>query len=141
MRKHFWIRVIAVWLLIALAESIHGTLRVLFLVPVIGDLPARQWGFLTACIIILLIAWWTAPWLNAGTRTRQWCAGAVWMVLMFAFEAGLGVAQGFTAERILREYDLSRGGLMGIGMLILLAAPVLGAWLRARSARREGPAK
>ncbi|MEO8103417.1 MAG: hypothetical protein ABI790_12890, partial [Betaproteobacteria bacterium] len=117
MRKHFWFRVIAVWLLIALVESVHGTLRVLFLVPVIGDLPARQWGFVTACFLIMLIAWLTAPWLNADTRKRQWSAGAMWMVLMFAFEAGLGVAQGFSWERIMQEYDPRAGGLMALGML------------------------
>jgi len=39
-----WPRALAVWLLIVVAESIHGTLRQLFLAPLIGDLPAWQWG-------------------------------------------------------------------------------------------------
>jgi hypothetical protein len=34
-------RSIAVWLVIIVVESIHGTLRELFLAPRIGDLPAR----------------------------------------------------------------------------------------------------
>ena len=43
-----WPRAFAVWLLIVVAESVHGTLRQLVLAPLIGDLPARQWGVLLA---------------------------------------------------------------------------------------------
>ena len=108
MRKNFWLRAIAVWLLIAVIESVHGTLRMLLIVPAIGDAPARQLGFVIGAVLILIIAWLTAPWLSAQTRAQQWLVGVLWMVLMFAFEVGLGVAQGFSWSRILQEYDLAQ---------------------------------
>jgi hypothetical protein len=39
-----WGRAIAVWMLIMLAESVHGIIRQLFIAPAIGDMPARQAG-------------------------------------------------------------------------------------------------
>ena len=36
-RVMLWIRALVVWLLIIAAETVHGILRNLFLVPVVGD--------------------------------------------------------------------------------------------------------
>ncbi len=53
-----WKRAISVWLLIAVAESVHGTLRQLFLVPQIGEKLSHQIGvvagsaFALSCIIV-----------------------------------------------------------------------------------------
>lgn len=40
-----WWRAIVAWLVIVMAETIHGTLRQLFLVPRLCDLRARQLGY------------------------------------------------------------------------------------------------
>ena len=130
--RNFGFRTVAVWLLIALVESLHGTLRVLLIAPAIGDLPARRLGFVTACALILAIAWLTARWLDARTPALQWSAGTVWVVLMLAFEIGIGLLQGLGWPRIMQEFDPRQGGLMALGMLILLSAPAFGAWGIAR---------
>ena len=126
-------RALAVWLLIAVSESIHGILRELLMAPWLGDALARRIAFFVACGLIVLIAWLTSPWLAATSRRQQLWVGAWWMALMFAFEIGLGRAQDMGWDRILAEYDLRRGGLMAFGMLLLLLAPMLGAGLRRRS--------
>ena len=41
-----WPKALLTWLLIAIAESIHGTLRQLIATHILGDLPARQLGVL-----------------------------------------------------------------------------------------------
>jgi hypothetical protein len=48
-------RALAVWLLIISAEVVHGTLRTLFLAPLIGDFHARQVSVFTGSAIILTI--------------------------------------------------------------------------------------
>jgi hypothetical protein len=65
MTKRLFARALAVWLLIILAESIHGTLRTLLLVPVVGDFPARQISVFTGAVIIFAIAWFTHRWVFA----------------------------------------------------------------------------
>ena len=125
-----WPRALLVWVMIAVAESIHGTLRQLFIAPVLGDLHARQLGVLVGSAIILAIAWLSIRWIGAHTFTRQLQVGVVWVVLMLAFEFGLGAALGYTRERMLADYDLTRGGFMALGILCMLFAPALAAKAR-----------
>ena len=119
-----------VWLLIVLAESIHGALRELFVKPVLGDLLARQLGVFTGSLLILLIATLTARWLMTNNDRQRLVIGAAWVILMVCFEVGLGIALGATRERILSDYDFSQGGLMVLGLIVLLFAPPIGARIR-----------
>lgn len=117
------------WLLIALAETVNGTIRELFITPVIGQLSAHQLGFFIAITLILFIAWITAPWIKAETFKVQLVVGILWLILMLVFEFGLGFVLGFSWEYLLADYNLARGGLMSFGLVIMLLAPAFGAWL------------
>ena len=56
--------------------------------------------------------------------------GGLWLVLMLAFEIGLGrLVFHASWDRIASDFDLRRGGCLGFGMLVLLAAPLLAAKL------------
>jgi peptidoglycan/LPS O-acetylase OafA/YrhL len=125
-----WFRSIAIWLVIIIAESIHGALRQLYLAPLIGDFPARRVSVFTAIGLILVISLLTIRWLQAhdgGTLVR---IGALWVTLTILFEAGLGRALGYDWKRILEDYDLSKGGLMALGLLAMLFTPLIAARVR-----------
>ena len=66
-----FLRAILIWLIIAAAEVIHGLLRIKFLNRRVGDHRARQIGVFTGSTIIFAIAWWSSPWIGAGTREAQ----------------------------------------------------------------------
>jgi threonine/homoserine/homoserine lactone efflux protein len=52
--------------------------------------------------------------------------GLMWAVLMLAFEFGIGFfVLGYSRQRMLEDYDVSRGGLMGFGILFMVLAPYL----------------
>jgi hypothetical protein len=125
-----WGRAIAIWMLIVLAESVSGTIRRIWLVPALGERTSHQIGVLTGSILILFIAWLTARWLDARTFKGQLQIGVLWVALMLGFEFGAGLAVGNSMRRMLAEYDLFRGGLMGVGFMVLLFAPALGARMR-----------
>jgi hypothetical protein len=125
-----WGRAIAVWLLIVVAESMSGTIREVWVLPLIGDRAAHQVGVLVASVLILFIAWLTIRWLGADTRKTQLQIGLLWVVLFLAFEFGLGAALGTSRERMLADYDFTQGGLMVFGFVFLLFAPMLAARLR-----------
>ncbi len=124
-----WSRALLAWLLIVLAETVHGVLRQLFLMPAIGDLPARQVGVFVGSAIIFAVAWLTIRWIGARRAREQFAVGAVWVALIVAFEVSLGLALGYSRERMLSDYDLANGGWMGFGLLFLLCAP----WLAAKA--------
>jgi len=125
------LRAFVVWLVIAAAEVFQGALRVRFLNRRVGDRRARQIGVFTGSGLILAIAWLALPWIGADTELRLLGVGCLWLALMLAFDLAFGRLV-FRApwSRILSDFDLRRGGLLGLGMLILLAAPLLVAKLR-----------
>jgi hypothetical protein len=124
-----WPRVLAVWLLIVAAETVHGVLRQTLLAPAIGDLPARRVGVFVGSAIIFAIAWLCIRWIGARRPGQLFAIGAAWVALIVAFEISLGIALGYSRERMLSDYDVAHGGWMGFGLLFLLCAP----WLAARA--------
>jgi hypothetical protein len=124
-----WRRALTIWFVIVIAESISGTIRRVWLVPAAGEKVSHQIGVLIGSILILLIAWSSARWLDARTPKAQLQIGALWVVLIVLFEFGVGAALGNSMQKMLAEYDLSQGGLMGLGLLVMLLAPMVGAKL------------
>jgi len=121
-------RAVLVWLAIVAAETLHGIARTLWLEPVVGEFRARQIAFGSGCLIIFVVACLLSRWLGARTVKEQFLVGLLWALLMAAFEVVLGrLAFGFPWERIFQEYDLSRGGLMGFGLLWMILVPWLAA--------------
>lgn len=127
----YLLRGFLIWLVIAFAESIHGTLRQIFLAPLIGDFPARRIAFFTGMLLIYLIAYFSTRWISAPTIKSLFIVGLMWAILTLAFEFGLGFfVLGYSRERMFEDYDVSRGGFMGFGLLFMVLAPYLAARLR-----------
>lgn len=119
-------RAFLVWLIIIIAESIHGTIRQLFLAPLVGDFTARRIAVFTGMILIFLITYFFIRWINAPSVKSLFAIGLMWVVLTVVFEFGLGIfIFGYSSERMFEDYDLTRGGLMGFGMLFMFLAPLL----------------
>jgi hypothetical protein len=130
-----WVRATTVWLLLMVVESIHGTLRQWFLAPLIGDLPARRVAVFSGSLLIFLITLGTVRWMTARGSKNLLAVGALWVVLTVTFECVLGRAVfGYDWPRLLEDYDVSRGGLMGIGLLSMLFTPIIAARLVLRTA-------
>jgi hypothetical protein len=124
-----WWRATLTWMLIILAETVHGALREIFIAPSIGDLRARQVGVLVGSGIILAIALATARWRGLETRRVLLLTGAGWVALTLVFEFALGRAIGASWDRILSDYDPARGGFMALGLAFMLLSPLLAAKL------------
>ena len=125
-----WPKALVVWVLIVIAETIHGIIRQLLIAPALGDLPARQVGVVTGSVIIIVIAWACIRWIGARSLVDQFRVGLLWVVLIVIFEIGLGTALGYSRQRLLSDYNLAEGGFMGLGLLFMLFAPALAARIR-----------
>jgi peptidoglycan/LPS O-acetylase OafA/YrhL len=128
-------RALLVWLLIILAESIHGTLRQFFLAPLIGDFPARRIAVFTGMILIFFITYICFRWINAPTTKTLLGIGMMWVILTVLFEFGLGIfIFNYSWDRMTEDYNIYRGGLMGLGLLFMFLAPFLTGKLRKKTA-------
>jgi apolipoprotein N-acyltransferase len=122
---------LAVWLVIIVAESLHGTARELWLKPLVGDFRARQIAFFSGMALILLVALLLVRWLHTERHRQLLHVGLLWAALTLVFEFSLGVfVLGYSWQRMGEDYNLARGGWMGLGLLWLLFAPLLAARLR-----------
>jgi hypothetical protein len=127
----FLIRAFLVWLMIILAESVHGILRQLYFAPLIGDFTARRLAFFIGLLLIFGMTCLFIRWIDAPSVKSLLSVGLMWMILTAGFEFGLGLlVMNYSWERMLEDYDLSRGGLMGVGLLLMIFAPFLAAKLR-----------
>ena len=124
----FLIRAFLVWLVIIATETVHGILRGVLLVPIVGDLPARQIGVLIGSLLIFAVAYLFIRWIAARTKLQFLAVGLLWVVLTILFEFGLGwLVLGLPWGRLTEDYDVTRGGFMGVGLLFMAAAPWLAA--------------
>jgi len=126
-----FLRAFIIWLLIICAETIHGILRTIFLAPFTGDFRARQIAVFTGSLIIFTITYFSIGWINAVNKVQLFTIGLFWLILTVSFEIALGrFILNFNWERILSDYDLSKGGLLSIGLVFMIFSPFLAAKLR-----------
>jgi hypothetical protein len=125
------LRGVAVWCGIIIVEVLHGIARTLFLAPTLGDFRARQVAVFTGSFLILMLATSFIRWIRPAHAGEAVSVGVVWLVLTLAFEIAFGrYVMHAPWSRIASDYDLLRGGLLPIGLLVLTAAPVMAGKLR-----------
>ncbi len=116
---------IVIWFVMMAAETLHGMARNLWLAPHIGDFPARQVSFLTGSILMVTIATLFVGWLKPS-RTQLLQVGLLWASLTLLFEIVLGRwILKYSWDRILADYNLSHGGLMAFGLVLLMLLPFI----------------
>lgn len=116
----------AIWFFIAVGEILNGNFRVRILNGKFGDKPAKKISFFTGLIIIYSIAWLSMPWLGPKNLTECFFIGLTWMILMIGLDIYVGrVVFRFPWKKILEDFDLRKGNLLGLGMLLLLLCPAI----------------
>jgi hypothetical protein len=126
-----FLRSIAIWTIFIIIESLNGTIRKLWLVPLWGDLRAHQISFITGSLLILTIATIFVPWLKISSLSQSIGVGVFWMLLTVVFEVGLGRLRfGYSWAQIAADYNLLQGRLMSLGLVLLILAPLLATKIR-----------
>lgn len=129
--RHTIIRSLIVWLLIIVAEIVHGILRAIALVPLVGEFRSNQIGVFTGSAIILVIAYLTIRWIGAKRPNELLLVGFIWLVLTVAFEILFGrLVMGLDWEKIFAGYNIAQEGLMLLDLLLLLFSPMIASKLR-----------
>ena len=116
------VRALLVWILVMVGESFHGVLRRVLLSPDVM-ITLRQVSVLVGVLIVFAVTWFCLPWLRLRSTRSALAVGGLWIVLTLGFEIGLGRLAGHGWDRIFTEYDLTRGGLMPLGLLAMGLIP------------------
>jgi hypothetical protein len=123
-------RGLTVWLIIMAAETVHGILRGLFLVPSASEALASRIGWPVGAVLVLAIAALLIPWTGLRETSRLLRLGLLWAALTFAFELLVGVLSGLDATRIRAEINPLAGGLLVYSLIVMTLAPLVAARIR-----------
>lgn len=130
-RRRIVSRSLATWIVLITAEIVHGIIRAIVLVPFVGEFRSNQIGVFSGSAIILLIAYLTIRWIGAIRPRELWSVGLIWSVMTVLFEVSFGrLVMRVTWERIFADYNLLDGGLMPLGILFMILAPIIAFKLR-----------
>lgn len=83
-------RALAIWLILIVAEILHGIAHAAFLVPYVGKFRSNQIGVFTGSAIVLVIALLFVRWIGASRPSQLLMVGLVWLGLTVAFEILFG---------------------------------------------------
>ncbi|HZN67013.1 MAG TPA: hypothetical protein VFB66_17105 [Tepidisphaeraceae bacterium] len=126
------VKTIAVWVVLVVVAVVNGIFRQFVLNRYLGERTAHQTSSVLGSLLILLVTSAFIPAFGVTTTGRLLAIGLLWLALTVAFEFLFGhYVAGDPWERLVADYDLSRGRLWVLVLAMTFLAPLLAARLRA----------
>jgi hypothetical protein len=125
------LKALAIGLLLALGEIINGNIRVRVLHRSYGQRRAKTLSLLSGIAIIFAIAWLALPWVAPTNYLDCFKLGLMWLMIMLSLDIFVGrYLFKYKWQRIFDDFNLFKGNLLSVGMLILFICPSLVFWLQ-----------
>ena len=131
MSERVILRALVVWFALLILAVLNGAVRDTWLSPWLGDTVGRALSTLLLSGLILGATWMAIGWIRPGTVSAALGVGALWLALTLAFEFLVG-HYGFRKpwEALLADYDLRRGRIWVVVLVVTFVAPLWTARLR-----------
>jgi hypothetical protein len=125
------LRALAVWLLLVILAILNGTFRAVVLIPRVGEQTGHVISTILLSILILAVAWLTIRWIGPASYNDAVLVGFLWLVLTLLFEFGAGRFVFHQSwQRLLADYNISKGRIWILVLIVTLKAPALAAKMR-----------
>jgi hypothetical protein len=120
------LRIIALWFLFLPVPIINGFLREKWYRPLLGDLSAHIIGTILVGLVFLLYVYLFFKEAILEYSTQQlFTMGGIWLVLTLIFEFGIGLAAGRSWEYMLSDYNLLKGRIWPLLLLVIFFSPFI----------------
>jgi hypothetical protein len=120
------IRAAAVWFSLAALAITNGALRDLVLTRRLGAQGSHIVSTLVLCSLIFAVTWLTIDWIGPHSDAEAFLIGALWLGMTLAFEFLAGHYLFKTSwDRLLADYNLARGRIWPLVLVVTLLAPWL----------------
>ena len=113
-----------IWLAILVLASLNGAVRDLLVAPRLGDTIARALSTLILCGLVLGVTWTSIRWLGPRRSGEALGLGLFWVALTLAFEFAAGRLSGKPWSVVLADYDVLRGRIWVLVLIVTFLAPV-----------------
>jgi hypothetical protein len=125
------LRAAAIWFVLLAAAVTNGAVRVVWIIPRTGESAGHVISTLLLCAAIAALSWVTIRWIGPDARAAALIVGLLWLVLTLAFEFGAGhYLFGTPWPALLADYDVRRGRIWPLVLVVTFLAPLLTAWAR-----------
>ncbi len=125
------VKVIGIWIFLALLAIVNGVIRDKLLAPKIGQKVSLPLSGVSLSLLIFCVTLILVPFLNISSAHGFWCVGIIWVLMTLAFEFLFGhYVVGEPWERIIEVFYLHRGNLYLLALVATLLSPCLAAKIR-----------
>jgi len=127
-----WLRIAALCVLLACAETLHGIARTVLVVPRIGKERAIKLSALTGSLLAFAICLWWVPGIGLRGLAAHLALGAGLAAFMAGFDIAIGMLLMRKPWRKVRaDFDPATGNYLVFGLAFLAVVPALVWWLLA----------
>jgi hypothetical protein len=124
------IRIAALCVVLAGAETLHGIARTVLVVPRIGKERAIRWSALTGSLLAFLLCLWLVPPIGLRGAPAHLALGLGLAVFMAAFDLAIGrLLMRKAWHKLWPDFDPRTGNYLSLGLMFLVMVPWLVAWL------------
>lgn len=123
------IRILALCLMLASAETLHGIARTVLVVPRIGKERATQWSALSGSLLALVICAFMVPPLGLRGAAQHLLLGVGLAAFMAGFDLAIGrLVMRKAWHKLWPDFDPRGGNYLSLGLAFLVIAPLLVHW-------------
>jgi O-antigen/teichoic acid export membrane protein len=120
------VRIIALCVVLAGAETLHGIARTVFVIPRIGKERAIKLSALTGTLLALAICWLLVPGINLKSPTAHLFLGIVLAAFMASFDIAIGKwLMRKSWAKIWPDFNPGSGNYLLYGLLALCFIPLV----------------
>jgi hypothetical protein len=116
---------LAAWFVFMITAVLNGAFRVAVLQTSLREYPAHIASTLLLCLALLVEISIFLDLVGDYSQASLIALGIMWTLLTVAFEFGFGRAMGQSWPTLLENYNLPRGRIWPLVLLVLLLTPVL----------------
>jgi len=125
------VRAFVVWFAILFLAVVNGALREKILNPRLGEASGHIASTLILTILVVLVSWLSMSWIGPASLREAIIVGSGWLALTLAFEFLAGhYLFGTSWDKLLADYDMSRGRIWPLVLLTTLISPPVIFWLK-----------
>lgn len=127
----FFIKALAVWMIMVFAAIANGLFRENILNPHVGETIALPISGLFLSVLVFGISYKSLDYFVSYSIGAYILLGVIWTILTLLFEYGFGhFVRGLPFSEINEIFKLKKGNLFILVILVTLISPVVGACLK-----------
>ena len=120
------VRALALAVMLAGVEMLHGIARAMWLVPRVGKARALRIAIVTGSILAFGVCWWIVPTVGVESSAGLLALGAFLALFMATFDLLLGrFLLRRSWRKTLEDFDPRRGNYLMIGLSLLVWFPLV----------------